>query len=91
MPTTVSGGLARHRQWTRSAARVLAAGWTARDVEFMGCFPSVLSSSPYEYRIQQLVTAWEEGGHGRAGFESLGITYARFDTLFCFGHALQRA
>jgi AcrR family transcriptional regulator len=27
---------------------------------------------------QQLVTAWEEGGRGRAAFESMGIAYVRF-------------
>jgi AcrR family transcriptional regulator len=27
---------------------------------------------------QQLVTAWEEGGHGRAAFESMGVAYVRF-------------
>jgi AcrR family transcriptional regulator len=27
---------------------------------------------------QQLVTAWEEGGRGRAAFESMGVAYVRF-------------
>src|SRR5687768_13857073 len=26
----------------------------------------------------QLVTAWEEGGRGRAAFESMGVVYVRF-------------
>ena len=27
---------------------------------------------------QQLVTAWEEGGRGRAAFEAMGVAYVRF-------------
>ena len=27
---------------------------------------------------EQLVTAWEEGGHGRAAFEAMGVAYVRF-------------
>src|SRR5687767_11590507 len=27
---------------------------------------------------EQLVMAWEEGGRGRAGFQSMGVAYVRF-------------
>jgi AcrR family transcriptional regulator len=43
-----------------------------------GALLAAVATEGFRTLRQQLVTAWEDGGRGRAAFESMGVAYVRF-------------